>query len=128
VVGLAAWVWLAIMSREGEGGEDVAMGADGVGWWLVAAMLLSNISTAVADVVVDAMVAERAGASDSVEAGLQEFCWNSMFVGGEFFFWLQLATEGLTCLQGHVVMQTRVTHTHTHTHTHTSSQVRSGQP
>ena len=74
------------MSREGEGGEDVAMGADGVGWWLVAAMLLSNISTAVADVVVDAMVAERAGASDSVEAGLQEFCWNSMFVGGEFFF------------------------------------------
>jgi hypothetical protein len=86
VVGLAAWVWLAIMSRESEGGEDVAMGADGVGWWLVAAMLLSNISTAVADVVVDAMVAERAGASDSVEAGLQEFCWNSMFVGGEFFF------------------------------------------
>ena len=94
VVGLAAWLWLAVMSRDGaseassdggSGANDDVVVADGVMWWLVAAMLLSNISTAVADVVVDAMVAERAGSSDSVEAGLQEFCWNSMFVGGEFF-------------------------------------------
>jgi MFS family permease len=93
VVGLLAWVGLsAITARDaqappppppGDAEDDAAAAAAASsGWLLMMAMLLSNLSTAVSDVVVDAMVAEKSGGSDALEDDLQAFCWNALFVGG----------------------------------------------
>lgn len=108
IVGVVAWVGLACITSthvattasSGSGGgngsrsaagEAVGAGepemggeaeAEAAGWWLMLAMLLSNLSTAVSDVVVDAMVAEKSGGSDALEDDLQAVCWNAMFVGG----------------------------------------------
>jgi Na+/melibiose symporter-like transporter len=98
IVGVVSWLGLAAVSS-----GDAS--ASGVPLRLITALLwLSNFSTALSDVIVDAMVAERAGeaarsaaraagnADDSDgavaaagtegENALQSLCWGSLAVGG----------------------------------------------
>lgn len=52
-------------------------------WTAVAAILLSSLSIAVSDVIVDSIVVERAREESLGEAGsLQSFCWASIAFGG----------------------------------------------
>ena len=66
-VGLVSWICLAAVAATHDG--DSA--ADIPSWLLLAPMVLSNFSTALSDVIVDAMVAERCGeaARAAVAAG-----------------------------------------------------------
>jgi hypothetical protein len=58
---------------------DEAQWSEGV---ILAAILLTTLSTAVSDVVVDAMVAEKSGGDDGIEGKLQKVCWDAMAIGG----------------------------------------------
>jgi folate/biopterin transporter len=53
------------------------------GWAATAVMLLSSLSVAVSDVIVDSLVVERARKESQSDAGsLQSLCWGSSAVGG----------------------------------------------
>jgi len=55
----------------------------------VAAMLLSSLSIAVSDVIIDSLVVERARVESQSETGsLQSLCWGSMALGGLFTAYL----------------------------------------
>jgi len=90
-VGLAAWSGLALLAAPGAAAASLppltAMAL------LTALLLLSNLSTALSDVVVDAMVAEAAAreaassggqsaAGTEGENALQSLCWGALAVGG----------------------------------------------
>lgn len=100
LVGVLSWCGLAIVAAPRAGGDDAAY--DAGRWrtlWVLSTLLwFSNFSTALSDVIVDAMVAERCGEAaraaeargdaDAAAAGtegenaLQSLCWGSLAVGG----------------------------------------------
>lgn len=95
LLGAVSWVSLALLSRHGE---------DANRHLLLALLVAGNLSTALSDVIVDAMVAERAAAAakaggDECQTGtegedaLQTLCWGSLSVGG-------LVGSGLGVLSG----------------------------
>ena len=74
LIGILSWAGLSVVSR-GEGSAPSQ-------WLVLLTFTVSNLSTALSDVVVDAMVAEKAGGDDGVEDDLQSWCWSCMAVGG----------------------------------------------
>mmetsp|Transcript_15722 Transcript_15722/g.31334 ORF Transcript_15722/g.31334 Transcript_15722/m.31334 type:complete len:455 (-) Transcript_15722:157-1521(-) len=83
LLGAVSWLSLAFLSR----GEDINQNV------LLALLVCSNLSTALSDVILDAMVAERAAASAKEggagcetgtegEDALQTLCWGSLSIGG----------------------------------------------
>lgn len=69
LMGTAAWLALAT-------GVNTA-------WWATAMILLSSVSVAISDVIVDSLVVERARQESQSEAGtLQSLCWGASAVGG----------------------------------------------
>ncbi len=69
IFGAVAWIGMAIVVDSG--------------WKATALMLLSSLSVAVSDVIVDSLVVERARNESLSHAGsLQSLCWGSSAVGG----------------------------------------------
>ena len=107
VLGVGAWVGLSWLANDSVGGKATPL--------LLGLLLLSNLSTALSDVIVDAMVAERAAAAarhatlDGADASagtegenaLQALCWGSLAVGG-------LAGSGLGMVAASSVSVSRV--------------------
>ena len=91
MLGTASWATLAIQVDEGRAGGGLAIVSRRR---LLLCMTLGNLSTALSDVVVDAMVAEKSrdlgggggGGSehseDALDAMLQNGCWTAMAAGG----------------------------------------------
>lgn len=69
ILGALAWVGMATVVHSS--------------WAAVTAILLSSLSVAVSDVIVDSLVVERARAESQAEAGsLQSICWGASAFGG----------------------------------------------
>ncbi|MCJ8278519.1 MAG: folate/biopterin family MFS transporter [Rivularia sp. ALOHA_DT_140] len=69
ILGALAWVGMATVVHSS--------------WAAVTAILLSSLSVAVSDVIVDSLVVERARAESQAEAGsLQSVCWGASAFGG----------------------------------------------
>ncbi|MEL6460801.1 MAG: folate/biopterin family MFS transporter [Cyanobacteria bacterium J06621_15] len=69
ILGALAWVGMATVVNSS--------------WAAVTAILLSSLSVAVSDVIVDSLVVERARAESQAEAGsLQSICWGASAFGG----------------------------------------------
>ena len=69
ILGALAWVGMATVVHSS--------------WAAVTAILLSSLSVAVSDVIVDSLVVERARAESQSEAGsLQSICWGASAFGG----------------------------------------------
>ncbi len=69
MLGALAWVGMATVVHSS--------------WAAVTAILLSSLSVAVSDVIVDSLVVERARAESQAEAGsLQSICWGASAFGG----------------------------------------------
>lgn len=69
ILGALAWVGMATIVHSS--------------WAAVTAILLSSLSVAVSDVIVDSLVVERARAESQAEAGsLQSICWGASAFGG----------------------------------------------
>jgi len=83
-LGVFAWCTLAFITHAMTDSPASSMGL------ITTLLCLSNFSTALSDVIVDAMVAERCGelaraSSEAVSEGedaLQSLCWGSLAVGG----------------------------------------------
>ena len=95
LLGLVAWSALAFLAAGG--GSAVTSSSAPPTGLLVVLLVLSSLSTALSDVIVDAMVAERSGeaarkasaagldgdaAGTEGENALQSLCWGSLSVGG----------------------------------------------
>ncbi|HEY9836785.1 MAG TPA: MFS transporter, partial [Vampirovibrionales bacterium] len=69
IFGAVAWIGMATLVN--------------TGWQATALMLLSSLSVAVSDVIVDSLVVERARNESLSNAGsLQSLCWGSSAIGG----------------------------------------------
>ncbi|MBV6621961.1 MAG: folate/biopterin family MFS transporter [Rivularia sp. (in: Bacteria)] len=69
ILGALAWVGMATVVNSS--------------WAAVTAILMSSLSVAVSDVIVDSLVVERARAESQAEAGsLQSICWGASAFGG----------------------------------------------
>jgi folate/biopterin transporter len=69
IVGAIAWIGLATVVNNA--------------WTAIAAMILSSLSIAISDVIVDSLVVERARTESLSEVGsLQSLCWGATAVGG----------------------------------------------
>jgi len=102
VIGSIAWIGLAILAKSHSGGDDD--GSSKSTSPLLFLLILSNLSTALSDVMVDAMVAEKAASLAATanakkkdggimedgdnfsategENALQSLCWSSLAIGG----------------------------------------------
>ena len=93
VLGVCAWTWLAnTVADAGASGGGQGQGQG----LLLLCMFMGNLSTALSDVVVDALVAEKsrdlaaasssgsdaAAGEDALDAMLQNGCWTAMAAGG----------------------------------------------
>jgi len=83
VIGVSSWFGLALLSQNEEVNQNL----------LLALLVLTNLSAALSDVIIDAMVAERAlvaakegGKGNETgtegEDALQTICWGSLSIGG----------------------------------------------
>ena len=91
VLGVCAWTWLA--NTVADSGASGGGGGQGL---LLLCMFMGNMSTALSDVVVDALVAEKsrdlaaasssgsdaAAGEEALDAMLQNGCWTAMAAGG----------------------------------------------
>jgi len=77
VLGTVSWV---LISHAAAGTGENAPSP----WFIMVLFGVGNLSTAISDVVVDAMVAEKSHSDDPIEDDLQSLCWKCMAVGGVF--------------------------------------------
>jgi folate/biopterin transporter len=69
VIGALAWLAMATVVQ--------------TAWWATTMIVLSSLSVAIADVIVDSLVVERARVESQGDAGtLQSLCWGASAVGG----------------------------------------------
>ena len=79
MIGIMSWTALSIVSTtttttssgHGHGGDSSEPHTPPSQWVVLIAFTVCNLSTALSDVVVDAMVAEKAGGHDAIEDDLQ---------------------------------------------------------